>query len=85
MRYLIISEILYIILLLGSLILSFVSVFMIVRGIIKRNVKQYFIKWGIIFFVLLVIHLSTRTGMIVANTMIGYGKLFKLLRLRLFL
>lgn len=71
MRYLIVPEILYIILLLVSLILSFVSVFMIIKGIIRRNSKQYFIKWGIIFIVSLIIHLSTRTGMIVANTMIG--------------
>ena len=71
MRYLIVPEILYIILLLGSLLLSFASVVMIIRGIIKRNVKQYYIKWGIIFIISLVIHLSTRTGVIVANTMIG--------------
>ena len=71
MRYLIVPEILYIILLLGSLLLSFASVVMVIRGIIKGNSKQYFIKWGIIFVVSLIIHLSTRTGVIVANTMIG--------------
>ena len=71
MRYLIVPEILYIILLLGSLILSFVSAFMVVKGIINRNGKQHFIKWSIVFVISLVIHVSTRTGMIVANTMIG--------------
>ena len=71
MRYLIIPEILYIILLVGSLILSFVSAFMVVMGIIKRKRKQHFIKCFIVFVISLVIHLSTRIGMIVANTMIG--------------
>ena len=66
-RYLIIPEIIYIILLLGSLIFSFVSIFMIIKGVIKGNSKQYFIKWGIIFVVSLIIHLSTRTGVIVVK------------------
>ena len=44
MKYLIVPEILYIILLLGSLLLSFASVVMVIQGIIKRNVKQYYIK-----------------------------------------
>ena len=71
MRYLIVPEVLYIILLLGSLLLSFASVVMVIQGIINSNGKQHFIKWSFVFVISLVLHLSTRTGMIVANTMIG--------------
>lgn len=71
MKYLIIPEFLYIVLLYGGIALSLVSVFMEIRGIIKKNEKQYFIKWCIILLVSIVIVALTTTRVIVANTMLG--------------
>lgn len=71
MKYLIIPEFIYAILFYGSIILSLVSVFMGIRGIIKKSGKQYFIKWCIVLLAALVVLALTTTGVIVANTMIG--------------
>ena len=71
MKYLIIPELIYIMLLYGGIVLSLVSLFMGIRGLIKKRDKRYFIKWGIVLLLCLVAVVLTTTGVIVANTMIG--------------
>ncbi len=71
MKYLIVPEFIYVILFFGSIILSLVSVFMEIRGIIKKSRKRYFIMWCIVLLAALVMVALTTTGVIVANTMIG--------------
>ena len=71
MKYLIIPEFIYIVLLYGGIALSLVSAFMVIRGIIKKSERKYFIKWCIVLLVALVAVALTTTGVIVANTMIG--------------
>lgn len=71
MKYLIVPEFIYVILFFGSIILSLVSVFMEMRGIIKKSRKRYFIMWCIVLLAALVMVALTTTGVIVANTMIG--------------
>jgi len=71
MRYLIVPEIIYIILLYGSIVLSLFSTFMNIRGIIKKSERGYFIKWCIVLLVALVVVALTTKGVVVANTMIG--------------
>lgn len=71
MKHLIVPESLYIVLLYGGIILSLVSIFMGVRGIIKKNQRRHFIKWCVILFVSIVLVALTTTGIIVANTMFG--------------
>lgn len=71
MKYLIVPEFIYVILFFGSIILSLVSVFMEIRGIIKKSRKRYFITWCIVLLAALVMVALTTTGVIVANTMIG--------------
>lgn len=68
---LIIPEFIYIVLLFGGIALSLVSLFMGIRGLIKKRDKRYFIKWGIVLLLCLVAVVLTTTGVIVANTMIG--------------
>lgn len=67
----IVPEFIYVILFFGSIILSLVSVFMEMRGIIKKSRKRYFIMWCIVLLAALVMVALTTTGVIVANTMIG--------------
>lgn len=71
MKYLVIPEFIYIVLLYGGIALSLVSVFMNIRGIIIKSEKGYFIKWSIVLLVSLVAVALTTTGIIVANTMLG--------------
>ena len=71
MKYLIIPELIYIMLLYGGIVLSLVSLFMDMRGFIKKRERRYFIKWGIVLLLCLVAVVLTTTGVIVANTMIG--------------
>ena len=71
MKYLVIPEILYMVLLYGGIALLLVSLFMGIRGIIKKSKRQYFIKWGIVLLVSLVAVVLTTIGVIVANTMLG--------------
>ena len=71
MKYVIIPEFIYIILLYGDIILSIVSVLMGIRGMIKKREKRYFVKWCIVLAVSVVMVVLTTTGVIVANTMIG--------------
>ena len=71
MRYLVLPEWMYMIILFGSLILTLISVFICIRGIVKKYGKQYFIKWCVIMLAAVVIHYFTRTGVIIANTMLG--------------
>ena len=71
MKYLIVPEFIYVIRFFGSIRLSLVSVFMEIRGIIKKSRKRYFIMWCIVLLVALVVVALTTTGVIVANTMIG--------------
>ena len=68
---LIIPEFIYIVLLFGGIALSLVSLFMGIRGLIKKRDKRYFIKWGIVLLLCLIAVVLTTTGVIVANTMIG--------------
>ncbi len=71
MKYLIIPELIYIMLLYGAMVLSLVSLFMGIRGIVKKRERLYFVKWGIVLLLCLVAVVLTTTGVIVANTMIG--------------
>ena len=72
MKYrMIVPEFIYVIILFGGITLSLVSLFMNIRGIIKKTERQYFIKWSIVLFLALVAVALTRTGIIVANAMIG--------------
>ena len=71
MKYLIVPEIIYIVLLYGSIVLSLVSTFMNIRGIIKMSKRGYFIKWCIVLLAALVVVVLTTTGVFVAKTMIG--------------
>lgn len=71
MKYLVIPEILYMVLLYGGIALLLVSLFMGIRGIIKKSKRQYFVKWCIVLLVSLVAVVLTTTGVIVANTMLG--------------
>ena len=72
MKYrMIVPEFIYVIILFGGITLSLVSLFMDIRGIIKKTERQYFIKWSIVLFLALVAVALTRTGIIVANAMIG--------------
>ena len=72
MKYrMIVPEFIYVIILFGGIALSIVSLFMDIRGIIKKTERQYFIKWGIVLLICLVAVILTTTGVIVANTMIG--------------
>ena len=72
MKYkMIIPEFIYMIILFGGIAISLISLFMGIRGIIKKTERQYFIKWSIILLLALVAVALTRTGLIVANTMIG--------------
>jgi len=71
LRYLILPEWLYIIILLGSLILTLIAVIICLRGIVKMCEKQYLLKWMLILLVAVIIHYFSRTGVIIANTMLG--------------
>ena len=71
MKYVIIPEFIYIVLLCGGIILSLVSVLMAIRGKIKKREKRYFVKWCIVLLVAVTTVIMTTTGVIVANTMIG--------------
>ena len=71
MKYLIIPEFIYIMLLCGGIVLSLVSLLMGIRGFIKKRESKYFIKWSIILLLCLVAVVLTTTGIIVAKTMIG--------------
>ncbi len=71
MRYLILPEIIYAILLYGSMIVLVASGIMLIRGIVKKCVKNYFLMWGVILLISLALIALTTTGKIVANTMIG--------------
>lgn len=71
MKYLIIPELIYIMLLYGGIVLSLVSLLMGIRGFIQKRERRYFIKWGIVLLVCLAAVVLTTTGIIVANTMIG--------------
>lgn len=68
---LIIPEFFYIIFLCSGTVLSLVSLFMIIRGIIKKRERRYFIRWSIVLLICLVAVRLMTTGVIVANTMIG--------------
>ena len=68
---LIIPEFFYIMLLCGGTVLSLVSLFIAIRGIIQKRERRYFIKWNIVWLLCLVAVALTTTGVIVANTMIG--------------
>ena len=71
MKYLIIPEFLYMILLYGGIVLSIVSVFMGIRGFAKKRKREYFIKCCIVLLISFIAVVLTRTGVIVANTMLG--------------
>ena len=71
MKYLIIPELIYIMLLCGGIVLSLVSLIMGIKGYIKKRESRYFIMWGIVLLLCLVVVKLTTTGVIVANTMIG--------------
>ena len=72
MRYkMIVPEFIYMVLLFGGIAISLVSLFMGIRGIIKKRERCYFIKWSIVLLLCLVAVALTTTGVIVANTMIG--------------
>jgi len=70
MKNLIIPELIYIMLLYGGIVLSLISVFMGIRGLVKKREKRYFIKWSIVLLLCLVTVVLTTTGGVVANTMI---------------
>ena len=71
MDYVIVPEFIYNILLCGGIILSLASVLMTIYGVVKKKEKRYLVKWCIVLLVALILIILTRTGIIVANTMIG--------------
>ena len=71
MRYLIVPEFIYIMLLCGGFILAFVSAFMSFQSIIKKRGQQHFVKWIMVLMAALAMVVMTTTGVIVANTMLG--------------
>lgn len=71
MKYLIVPEFIYIVLLYGGIALSLISVFMGIRGMIKKKGRGYFIKWCVVLLASFVAVALTTTGVVVAQTMIG--------------
>ena len=71
MDYVIVPEFIYNVLLCGGIILSLASVLMTIYGVVKKKEKRYLVKWCIVLLVALILVILTRTGIIVANTMIG--------------
>jgi hypothetical protein len=70
MKYLIVPELIYIVLLYGGIALSLISVFMEIRGMIEKKGRGYFIKWCVVLLVSFVA-VALTTGVVVAQTMIG--------------
>ena len=71
MKYLIIPELIYIVLLYGSIVLFLVSLLMGIRGLVKKRKRRYFIKWSIVLLICFIAVILTTTGVIVTNTMMG--------------
>lgn len=59
-----VPDLLYLILLFGSWIMLIISVSMIIRGIVRKNEKRYFVKCVIVMLVALLISLLAMTGKI---------------------